>query len=69
MSAPYAMPPAAPAAAGDAPIVGGSMVKKTDEKVKVLGRQRCVYVDCKRHKLVKVKGAYVRLADARTMKK
>ena len=53
-----------------APQTGGSpMVKKTDEKVKVLGRERVVYVDCKRHKLIKVKGAYVRLTAAREMKK
>ena len=62
---PGGMPPAAPAA----PMAGGSMVKKTAEKVKVMGRERCVYIDCKRHKLVKVKGTYVRLTDARAATK
>ena len=47
-------------------MVGGSlMVKKTGDKEKVLGRLRCIYLDCKRHKLVKVKGVYIRLTEAR----
>ena len=47
-------------------MVGGSlMVKKTGEKEKVMGRLRCIYLDCKRHKLVKVKGVYIRLTEAR----
>ena len=48
-------------------MVGGSpmMVKKTGDKEKVLGRLRCIYLDCKRHKLVKVKGQYIRLTEAR----
>ena len=56
--------------ASEGSMMGGSlMVKKTDEKVKVMGRERCVYIDCKRHKLVKVKGSYMRLADARAATK
>ena len=64
MSAP-AVEAFAPAGPG-APVAGGSMmVKKTDKKVKVMSRTRCIYVDCKRREYVKVKGAYVRLSDAR----
>jgi len=46
---------------------GGSpkMVKKTEEKTKVMGRLRCVYIDCKRRQYIKVKGSYMRLTDAR----
>jgi hypothetical protein len=48
--------------------VGGSMiVKKIEKKVKVAGKERCVYVDCKQREYVKMKGKYVRLADARSM--
>ena len=53
-----------------APSVGGaqpSMIKKTDRKVKVLSRERCIYVDCKRREFIKVKGLFVRLTDARKM--
>jgi hypothetical protein len=53
-----------------APVVGGdqpSMIKKTDKKVKVLSRERCIYVDCKRHQYIKLKGKFVRLTDARNM--
>ena len=47
---------------------GGSMiVKKIEKKVKVGGREHCVYVDCKQREYVKMKGKYVRLADARNM--
>ena len=52
-----------------APVVGGSpsMIKKTDKKVKVLSRERCIYVDCKRREYIKLKGKYVWLTDARKM--
>jgi len=53
-----------------APSVGGSqpaMIKKTDRKVKVLSRERCIYVDCKRREYIKLKGKYVWLTDARKM--
>jgi hypothetical protein len=52
-----------------APVVGGSpsMIKKTDKKVKVLSRERCIYVDCKRHQYIKLRGKFVRLTDARNM--
>jgi len=48
-------------------IMGGStrMMKKTDEKTKVLGRLRCIYIDCKRRQYVKVKGTYKRLVELR----
>jgi hypothetical protein len=49
---------------------GGSqpaLVKKTDRKVKVLGRERCIYIDCKRREYIKKAGKYVRLTDARSM--
>jgi len=49
--------------------VGGSpsMIKKTDKKVKVLSRERCIYVDCKRREYIKLRGKFVRLTDARNM--
>jgi ribosomal protein L36 len=53
-----------------APKVGGSqptMVKKTDRKTRVLSRERCIYVDCKRHQYIKLRGKFVRLTDARNM--
>ena len=43
------------------------MIKKTDKKVKVLSRERCIYVDCKRREYIKLKGKYVWLTDARKM--
>lgn len=50
---------------------GGStqplMVKKIEKKAKILGRERCVYVDCKQREYVKVKGAYMRLVEARKL--
>jgi len=44
-----------------------SMIKKTDKKVKVLKRLRCVYVDCKHREYIKKDGKYMRLSDARKM--
>lgn len=50
-------------------IQGGSyqpaLIKKTEEKVTVLGAKRCVYTDCKQRKYVKMDGVYVRLTEAR----
>jgi len=59
----YDQAPKSMSGAGSQP----SMVKKTGRKVKVLSRERCIYVDCKRREYVKVKGSYVWLTDARKM--